>query len=124
MINLSLLLVFTKVLSLVITVFCLVYTPREWTRMEIDNGSHDNNSALSELLAVANKENQMLKELLLEARKRAEMSEVALQILSKHIEKPVQKQTASNFIKRIIVPIGKAIRIPKRKTNQKHNMDQ
>ena len=92
--------------------------------MEIDNGSHDNNSALSELLAVANKENQMLKELLLEARKRAEMSEVALQILSKHIEKPVQKQTASYFIKRIIVPIGKAIRIPKRKTNQKHNMDQ
>ena len=52
--------------------------------MEIDNGSHDNNSALSELLAVANKENQMLRELLLEARKRAEMSEVALQILSKH----------------------------------------
>ena len=83
--------------------------------MEIDNGSHDNNSALSELLAVANKENQMLRELLVEARKRAEMSEVALQILSKHIEKPVQKQTASNFIKRIIVPIGKAIRIPKRK---------
>ena len=91
--------------------------------MEIDNGSHVNNSALSELLAVANKENQMLRELLLEARKRAEMSEVALQILSKHIENPVQKQTASNFIKRIIVPIGKAIRIPKRKTNQKHNMD-
>ena len=83
--------------------------------MEIDNGSRDNNSALSELLAVANKENQMLRELLVEARKRAEMSEVALQILSKHIEKPVQKPTASNFIKRIIVPIGKAIRVPKRK---------
>ena len=58
--------------------------------MEIDNGSRDNNSALSELLAVANKENQMLRELLVEARKRAEMSEVALHILFKHIAQPVQ----------------------------------
>ena len=86
--------------------------------MEKNTDPQNNNSALSELLAVANKENQMLRELLGEARKRAEMSEVALQILSKHIENPVQKQTASNFIKRIIVPIGKAIRIPKRKKNQ------
>ena len=55
--------------------------------MEIEANKSSTNSALSELLAVANKENQMLRELVEEVRKRAEMSESALQILSNHIEK-------------------------------------
>ena len=54
--------------------------------MEINPAPLGNSSALSELLAVANKENEMLRELVAEARKRAEMSESALQILSVHMQ--------------------------------------
>jgi hypothetical protein len=60
--------------------------------MEIEANKSSTNSALSELLAVANKENQMLRELLEDVRKRAEMSESALQILSNHIEKKTSKR--------------------------------
>ena len=86
--------------------------------MEIEANKSSTNSALSELLAVANKENQMLRELVEEVRKRAEMSESALQILSNHIEKKSQKETRPGLLQRIIVPIGKAIRIPRRKKHQ------
>ena len=86
--------------------------------MEIEANKSSANSALSELLAVANKENQMLRELVEEVRKRAEMSESALQILSNHIEKKSQKETRPSLLQRIIVPIGKAIRIPRRKKHQ------
>ncbi|MBA00311.1 MAG: hypothetical protein CMM39_12795 [Rhodospirillaceae bacterium] len=86
--------------------------------MEIEANKSSTNSALSELLAVANKENQMLRELVEEVRKRAEMSESALQILSNHIEKKSQKETRPSLLQRIIVPIGKAIRIPRRKKHQ------
>ena len=86
--------------------------------MEIEAARPGNSSALSELLAVANKENEMLRELVAEARKRAEMSESALQILSVHIQPNTTKVSKPSFIKRIIVPIGRAIRIPGRKKNQ------
>ena len=64
--------------------------------MEIEANKSSTNSALSELLAVANKENQMLRELLEDVRKRAEMSESALQILSNHIEKKPQKEKSDH----------------------------
>ena len=72
--------------------------------MEIEANKSSTNSALSELLAVANKENQMLRELVEEVRKRAEMSESALQILSNHIEKKSQKETRPSLLQRNYCP--------------------
>ena len=86
-------------------------------------GSNNNqNNALSELLAVANKENQMLRELLDEARKRADTAEKALLTLSNYIHPAMQQQNRPSFIQRVIVPIVKAIKIPRRKN--KVNPDQ